>query len=259
MRLMNEANLWLVGGIVRDRLLDVPCKDVDISVEFHDAPITPEVGLERLQSFLTEEGWEICDVTEDKGVVKAKSPKDHPFRSLGDAVVDFVLCRKEGPYSDGRRPDWVNIGTFEDDLQRRDFTVNALAVPIEHAHGFGLEHVITLGNGIDDVRTKTLRFVGEPEQRIREDALRVMRALRFCVTKGFRMAPSTHAALTRPETAELLALISEERREDELNRMLRFDTLDTLDCLERLPKHLRRSIFAGRVRLTTTLKKGTKR
>lgn len=91
--------------------------------------------------------------------------------------------------------------------------------------------------------------------RIREDALRVMRALRFGVTKDFVLEPESADAICSREAAELLANISEERRADELSKMFRYDTEASLDCLASIPAELRAAIFAGRVRLDSTLKR----
>lgn len=161
-------------------------------------------------------------------------------------VADFVLARKDGPSSDGRRPDWVIPGTLDDDLARRDFTVNAIARAVDGT-------LIDPFNGQDDIKFGTLRFVGDAGQRISEDGLRVMRAFRFVVTKGFVFAPGMVDVLTTGFAAEMLGKVSVERIREELIKMFKFDTLASLQLLGSLPVHTRQAIFRDGLRLDATL------
>lgn len=242
---MTKFRIFDVGGFVRDALLGIHSKDRDCSVVIEGAgALTVDEGFAMMRDHLVSEGFTIFVETPEHGTIRANPPMK------GDLPGDFVLARCEGPYSDGRRPDWVRIGTLADDLDRRDFTVNALAREV------GTDVIIDRHDGLADLETRTLRFVGKPEDRIREDALRVMRAVRFAVTKGFSFSPETVAALHAPEVPELLARISEERREQELKTMFGgAPTTVVLDALSSLPADLREAMFSGRVRLTSTLKK----
>lgn len=242
--------MYLVGGIVRDMLLRVPSKDHDFSVVLSDAEKDAIKDLSSdafayMRLKLEDRGVEIFVETPEFLTIRGRFSKTDP--EYPGIAADFVLARKDSKGSDGRRPDYVLPGTLEDDLARRDFTVNALAMKDGK--------IIDLFGGQKDLETKTLRFVGDPVERIHEDALRVMRALRFCVTKGFEMTPFTRLVIYNEMVPPLLAKISEERRADELSKMFRFDTEATLDCLAEIPKPLRAAIFAGRVRLDSTLRK----
>lgn len=239
-----KFRIFDVGGFIRDELLGKFSKDRDCAVVIEGAgDLSVDEGFALMRDHLVSQGFTIFVETPEHATIRANPP------TKGDLPADFVLARKDGPYSDGRRPDWVKVGTLADDLDRRDFTVNALAREV------GTDTIIDRHNGMWDLRTRVLRFVGDPEQRIREDALRVMRGLRFCVTKGFTIPSETLDAIRAPEVPEMLAAISEERREQELKLMFAADTLHSLDLLSALPRGLREAIFAGRVRLTSTLKK----
>lgn len=234
-----------VGGFVRDALIGVPSKDRDCSVVIENAPadLTVEAGFSLLRDHLVAEGFRIFVETPEHATIRALPPV------RGDLTADFVLARKDGPSSDGRRPDFVTIGTLADDLDRRDFTVNALARDCVTGE------LHDRHNGVGDLEARILRFVGDPMDRIREDGLRIMRALRFHVTRGFAFAPDVVDALHDPSVPALLARVSDERREAELRSMFsRADTVEVLGLFASLPRPLVDAIFAGRVRLTSTLK-----
>ena len=240
--------MYLVGGIVRDMLLGVPSKDHDFSVVM--PPGTPE-PFSAMRKSLEERGVEIFVETEEFLTIRGRfSRTDQEYPGI---AADFVLARKDSSTSDGRRPDYVEPGTLYDDLARRDFTVNAMAL----TRGASEEILIDPFNGRKDLENMKLRFVGDPMTRIREDALRVMRAYRFCVTKGFTFEYETYEAIENnvEEICALLRKISEERRADELAKMFNYDTLGSLDILYKMDERLAASVFAGRVRLTSTLKK----
>lgn len=242
---MTTFRIFDVGGFVRDGLLGVRSKDRDCTVVIENGPsgLTIDDGFGLLRDFLTAEGFRIFVETPEHATIRALPPV------RGDLTADFVLARKDGPSTDGRRPDFVTVGTLADDLDRRDFTVNAIARDcvtgeLHDRHG-----------GQADLAAGILRFVGDPMTRIREDGLRIMRALRFNVTRGFTFAPNVIEALHNPEVPALLARVSEERRENELRTMFdRASTLDVMDLFATLPRELVEAIFAGRVRLTSTLK-----
>lgn len=238
-------HIFDVGGFVRDGLLGLRSKDRDCSVVIENAPagMTVDDGFALMEHHLVATGFKVFVRTPEHATIRALPPERTGL------TADFVLARKDGPSSDGRRPDFVTIGTLADDLARRDFTVNAMARDCVTGE------LHDNHDGLTDLGTRTLRFVGDPMARIREDGLRIMRALRFNVTRGFTFAPDVIAALHDPEVPALLARVSEERREAELRTMFtRATTLDVMDLLATLPRDLVEAIFAGRVRLTSTLK-----
>lgn len=235
------VRLYEVGGCVRDSLLGIKAKDVDFAVEAPSfdamlAHIEQDLGL---KVFLSKPEF---------FTVRAGVPEGHKLRErCKDA--DFVLCRKDGPSTDGRRPDFVEAGTILDDLARRDFAVNAMA-----RDPFTGELIDPHG-GQRDLQFRVLQFVGDPLTRIREDGLRVMRAYRFAVTKGLRIVPNTDNALRSPEAAEMLQKVSVERIREELEKMLAFNTFLTLNYLtDHMTGDVLRATFRGGLRLSATLK-----
>lgn len=244
--------LFLVGGIIRDRILGKNSKDIDFTVVASDTTFGVDVTFNAMVAWLAHEhGVDFHVLHPDKGTARGVFPSagsGHAHGWWAGMDCDFVLARKDGTYSDGRRPDFVEVGTREDDQLRRDFTVNSIAQDVDTGEWFDPH------GGMKDLETMTLRFVGDPMDRIREDSVRILRALRFVVTKGFTFATETRAALTSPVTIARLALATAEMRAEELEKMLRHDTVATLDLLDTFPADFRQAMFAGRVRLTSTLK-----
>ena len=220
-----SVKLFEVGGCVRDGLLGLKSKDVDFAVE---AP-----SFEVMEEHIAGMGLKIFLSKPEFLTIRAGVPKGHWLRErCSDA--DFVLCRKDGPSTDGRRPDFVEPGTIFDDLARRDFTVNAIARdPVTG-------ELIDPHDGADDLRMRLLRFVGDGEQRIKEDGLRILRGVRFSLTKG--LAIDEPWLFNSELTGQQLLGVATERIRDELNKMLAFDTRRTLVILEQFP-HLRDAIF----------------
>jgi tRNA nucleotidyltransferase/poly(A) polymerase len=160
-----KVTLYQVGGSVRDEYLGVPCYDRDYSAVVADG------GWPELLKWAEEYMDDVFLVTPEFLTIRGKKDGD---------VIDIVMARKEGEYSDGRHPDEVEPGTLEEDLARRDFTMNAMAKSPE-----GL--LIDPFNGVDDIDERVIRCVGSTADRFREDALRAVRAMRFSITKGFTM------------------------------------------------------------------------
>jgi len=257
--------MFEVGGVVRDELLGVKSKDVDfVCVLTNDEK---ELIYQRNQSpfdfmanTLADMGFKIFLETPEFLTVRAQFPgkgytinhtdgfyrpyEGERFRGL---TADFVLARKESDYTDGRRPDKVEPGTLEDDLARRDFCMNAIA---KAADGSFIDPY----NGRKDINDGIIRAVGNPFERLTEDALRAVRALRFKVTKGFSL---DHDLIWAMQSAAVLDAIenkiSDERIKDELSKMFRFDTVASLMVLNSYPA-LTKAMFAGSVSLDATMK-----
>jgi tRNA nucleotidyltransferase (CCA-adding enzyme) len=155
------------------------------------------------------------------------------------------VARAEGTYTDGRRPDKVIPGRLIDDLRRRDFTMNAIA---KDSTG----NLIDPFNGREDIQRGLIRAVGNAEDRISEDALRGLRAIRFAVTKGFFIHKDINRYLRTTKFRESLKSVSQDRVREEMHKAFKHDTVLTLDYLDRYG--LLHTIFANGLWLEPTTK-----
>lgn len=243
--------MYEVGGCVRDEILGVPSKDIDFSVVLEErelnylgvSSITND-PFEYMVMRLKEMGFKIYQETPEHLTIRGKFPRDHAEHPGLDA--DFVLARKDGQYTDGRRPDSVEPGSLYDDLARRDFTMNAIA---KDMHSY-----LDPFHGMEDIKNRIVVAVGEPMERLTEDALRAVRAVRFAVTKGFVIEHNLARAMESPRVTDLVKnKISDERIRVELEKMFRYDTLGSLFQLHHYP-HLTEAMFSGSVSLDATMK-----
>jgi poly(A) polymerase len=181
---------YLAGGCVRDQLLGLIAKDEDIAT----SALPDEV--QRLFPRVTEL------TGKSFGVIRVL---------VGDEAFEIAMFRRDGAYTDGRHPESVVPATPEEDAQRRDFTVNGLFYdPVA-------ERLYDYVGGEADLRTKTLRAIGEPADRFAEDHLRLLRAIRFATRLGFKIEPKTWEAIR--VAAPTIRTVSAERIRDELNRI----------------------------------------
>ena len=179
---------WVVGGCVRDALLGRTPKDYEICTR-----ALPE------QTRAVFAGHQLILAGEKHGTVGVV---------VEGQTVEITTYRTEGTYADSRHPDWVSfVGAIDQDLARRDFTVNAMA----WSPNRGLRDPF---GGRADLETKTLRAVGEPEQRFREDALRILRGIRFCAAYGLEPEEKTLGAMFSQRS--LMDRLARERVYDEL-------------------------------------------
>ncbi len=191
-RRLHEAGhvAYFAGGCVRDLLMGLESKDYDVAT---DAP--PDRVRE---VFINTQA-----VGAAFGVILVR---------LGRSVVEVATFRSDGDYLDGRRPSTIRFATAEEDARRRDFTINGLFFdPI-------LEQVHDYVGGQADLKSKTLRAIGEPSHRFDEDYLRLLRAIRFSARFGLQIEPATASAIR--SHAPLLKGISPERVAEELRLML---------------------------------------
>ena len=224
------VKVFRVGGAVRDQFLNRPNKDVDFAVEAE--------SYEAMKEYIVANGGKIYLETPEFFTIRGKMP------NLGDA--DFVLCRKDGQYSDGRRPDNVVRGTIMDDLSRRDFCMNAIAVDVETGK------VLDPFGGEADIFMNLIRAVGSAKERINEDPLRLLRAMRFSVTLNFAPHPDLIELLSDPDMSKkMMKTVSHDRVREEMDKMFKTDTLRTLKVLERFP-HVRDAVFGGNLWLKAT-------
>jgi poly(A) polymerase/tRNA nucleotidyltransferase (CCA-adding enzyme) len=196
---------YLIGGCVRDILLERKPKDWDITTN-----ATPDQIIALFPDTFYENSYGTVGVvfeeTEDKTL----------------KVIEVTPYRLESEYSDNRRPDSVTFSQkLEDDLQRRDFTINAIALNIEgegDTNGLYKGQLIDLYKGQDDLAEKTLRTVGNPHERFQEDGLRILRAVRIATEIGFTINQETTEAIVK--YASLLNNIAKERINVEFTSIL---------------------------------------
>jgi putative nucleotidyltransferase with HDIG domain len=194
--LENEGFLaYLVGGCVRDLLMDRKPKDWDI---------TTNAIPEQIISFFPKTVYENIFGTV---AVTHETVSDETAK-----IIEVTPFRIEGKYSDNRHPDSIIFSqNIEDDLKRRDFTINALALDSKG-------QIIDLYKGQEDIKDKIIRSVGNANERFREDALRMLRAVRFAVQLGFEIDPITERAIV--ENSHLIKAISIERIRDEFTKIV---------------------------------------
>lgn len=208
-RKLNSAGFqgYAVGGCVRDLLLNKEPKDWDI---------TTNAKPEDIQSLFPEHVYE-----NTFGTVAVKTPP--LMTKAGQAgsekpeleLIEVTPYRIEGKYTDKRHPDEVKFtDKLEDDLSRRDFTINAMAMDLDGK-------VVDLFNGQEDLRSKTVRTVGESGERFSEDALRLLRAVRFATILDFRLEKKTLEAIDK--NADWLMAVSKERIRDEFIKIINSD------------------------------------
>ncbi|MCX7049152.1 MAG: CCA tRNA nucleotidyltransferase [Candidatus Sumerlaeota bacterium] len=181
---------YWVGGCVRDRLLEIEAKDYDIATSARpDEVVALFPG-----ASLVGASFGVVVVTQE------------------DVAFEVATFRSDGEYIDHRHPQEVSFGTVEQDARRRDFTINALFYdPVA-------DRLLDFAGGRQDIQDRLLRCVGNPRARFSEDALRLMRAVRFAVRFCMTIEPETWTALQ--EKAPLIEAISPERVRDELIMML---------------------------------------
>jgi tRNA nucleotidyltransferase/poly(A) polymerase len=186
---------WIVGGAVRDLLLDIPSSEWDVTTN-----ATPE----QIQPLFTE-----CFYDNEYGTVKVAGKHIREQFGLVEGEIDdsilydITTYRSESEYSDKRRPDSVEWGkTIEEDLKRRDFTINAIAINLKG-------EIVDPYDGQDDLKDKLIKAVGNPSERFEEDALRIMRAIRLSAQLGFMI--EGHTLLALKEKVPNLKAISWER------------------------------------------------
>ena len=189
--------LW-AGGCVRDLTLGLTPSDYDVAT---DARPDQVIGLFPRRT---------VPVGESFGVVRVRGAYGNGHE------VEVATFRSDGAYIDGRRPDSVVFTTPRLDAERRDFTINGMFYdPVT-------EEVIDYVGGLNDLRDKVLRAIGDPSARFREDKLRLLRAARFAARFGFRIDPATRGALVA--MADQLPVVAAERIAQELRRMLVHET-----------------------------------
>jgi tRNA nucleotidyltransferase/poly(A) polymerase len=225
---MEEFKFYEVGGCVRDELLGLKSKDIDYVA-------VPDEGLLEtityadtmfsiLETYLRNKGFEIFLITPDCFTIRAKFPKDHKYQG----IADFVMSRKEVGYIPNTRQPMIVPGTLRDDLIRRDFTLNALAKDEDG-------NIIDMFDGMWALKNKILITPQDAVKTFDDDALRIIRGVRFSITKGFSMHTDITNAIKHYNYESKMKVVSTERIREELLKCFKFDTLKTLSELNRFP------------------------
>jgi len=185
---------YWAGGCVRDQLLGRVPKDYDVATNATPPEIRRLFGRKRTLA-----------IGAAFGVITVLGPKPA-------GMIEVATFREDAAYSDGRHPDRVTFSSAREDALRRDFTINGLFYdPLA-------EEVIDFVGGREDLTAKIIRAIGQPRQRIGEDKLRMLRAIRFAATFGFEVHPDTLAAIR--EMAPQITVVSAERIAMEMRRLL---------------------------------------
>lgn len=206
---------YAVGGCVRDLLRSEKPKDWDV---------TTNARPEKIQEIFPESFYENTFLT-----VTVRTGSDDPVC----AEIEITTYRAEGKYTDKRHPDEIRFAqTIEDDLSRRDFTINAIALGVD-------KNIIDPCGGVADLNQKIIRAVGDPETRFGEDALRMLRAVRLSAQLDFAIEKKTRAAIEK--LSGTVALIAKDRIRDEFLKIIATprakDGIETLHDLGLL-KHI---------------------
>jgi tRNA nucleotidyltransferase/poly(A) polymerase len=236
---MSLFTFYEVGGKVRDEILGLQSKDVDYVAVPNDALLEKYQDAYEmfviLETFLTNEKFEIFLSTPDCFTIRAKFPKDHKYQG----VADFVMARKEIGYVPNTRTPIVKPGTLYDDLERRDFTLNALA---KDEDGTIIDHF----NGLEDLKNGVLRTPLPTKVTFNDDPLRILRAIRFSITKGFTIPGTMAITMESYNYEDKMGVVSLERIREELFKCFKHDTIQTLRVLNEFPT-LRDYIFKNNI------------
>lgn len=183
---------WIVGGAVRDHLLGHAIEDAD------EIDITTDARPDRLAGLFRS----TFPIGKAFGVMQVR---------MGGHCFEVATFRSDGAYRDGRRPEEVRFGTVEEDVQRRDFTVNALLFDVNQ------RKIVDLVGGERDLERRLIRCIGDPVERFGEDALRLLRAVRFGTSADFTIEAGTLAAIK--QCCDRMTLVAGERIHDELQKI----------------------------------------
>lgn len=198
-KIANQLNqpAFVIGGFVRDQILNRETKDIDI--------VTLGSGIELAKKISKEL---------DSSPVKIFKNFGTAMILVNDIEIQFVGARKESYRSDSRNP-IVENGTIEEDQNRRDFTVNALAISLNKSN-YG--EFIDPFNGLNDLKSKVLKTPLNPDITFSDDPLRMMRAIRFCSQLDFKIEDITLAAIKK--NIDRIKIVAQERITEELNKII---------------------------------------
>ena len=219
---MRKFKEYLVGGVVRDEILGLSNKDLDYVFVFEelDENQTADECFNEMYQNIQERG-EIFLSTPSCYTIRYKDRKTKE-------VKDVVMARKEIGYIEGTRTPIVKPGTLYDDLERRDATLNALA---KDENG----EIIDYFNGLTHLKYGILRTPLDPIKTFDDDPLRIIRFIRFSITKGFTIPDDIWKVMRGYDYENKMGVVSTERIREELLKCFKFDTLKTLRTLTEYP------------------------
>jgi len=201
---------YLVGGCVRDLLMNKEPKDWDVTTNARPEQIVSLFDKTIYENTFGTVGVVIRETQNEDvshGTLEPRTSKPEP-----NFIIEVTPYRIETKYSDFRHPDEVKFSdNLKDDLKRRDFTINALALDSKG-------HLVDPFNGLKDIKDKILKAVGNPEDRFKEDALRMLRAVRFSCQFNFSVAYETMESILK--NSDLIRKISAERIHDEFIKII---------------------------------------
>lgn len=242
--MIGDFKFYEVGGKIRDELLGLTNKDVDyvavpteaVYSKIHpcEAQLSPaRLMFKALKNYLEEQKFEIFLVTPECYTIRAKFPEGYKYQG----VADFVMARKEVGYVPGTRIPIVEPGNLYDDLSRRDFTINAMAKDPDTGE------IIDYFGGMEDLKSKILRTPLDTYVTLDDDPLRILRGIRFSITKNFGFSNSLFNAIYNYDYESKMSVVSEERIREELVKCFKHDTSRTLFALCIVYKSLGDYIF----------------
>lgn len=192
----NGYQAYFVGGYVRDIVLNNSFSDIDIATN-----AKPEEVISLFD--------EVIPTGIKHGTVTVVCDKE---------LFEVTTFRSDGKYSDGRHPDKVSfVNTLEEDLSRRDFTINSMAMDIN-------EKIVDIFGGEKDLKLRLIKAVGNPDERFKEDPLRMLRAVRFSAKLGFNIERYTKMSIRK--NCDLIKSIARERIDDELKKIILSDNIE---------------------------------
>lgn len=217
-QILNKAGYTALfaGGYVRDKIMKRTVNDIDIATNAKPNEIKKVLGAKKIK---------YIEIGEKFGVIAAVIPKS----KKENFIFEIATFRQDFGSKDSRHPEKIKlINDPKEDAIRRDFTINGLFMEIPSTKSQALNKfqitnfkwgkVLDCVNGIDDIKSKTIRFIGNPDERINEDALRMMRAIRFACQLNFFIEQKSFGALIKNNN--LIKEISAERIKDEMNKIL---------------------------------------
>lgn len=209
----NGFKLFLVGGCVRDAILNKDIKDYDLATDAIPDKVEEILNKANLRTLPTGKAF---------GVINVFTDQDE---------YEVATFRSDDSYTDGRRPDSVTFGSIENDAARRDLTINALYYDLE------TREIIDLVGGLNDIKNGIIRTVGKPEDRFKEDRLRILRTIRFSARFGSNLDELTDSALKVDASLDgisgerirdefIKGLISSKSQKHFLNMILKYKLFD---------------------------------
>ena len=214
-----NVETYAVGGFVRDKILDRSTKDLDIVCVGDGiklaAAVAEKFNPKPQVSFFKNFGTAQIKVKSQKSKTENNSLAENGEEAFFE--IEFVGARKESYSSDSRKPA-VEVGTLTDDQNRRDFTINALAISL-NKNNYG--ELVDPFNGVNDIELQTIQTPLDPDITFSDDPLRMMRAIRFATQLNFNIKQETFDSIKK--NAARINIISQERITDELNKIMMSD------------------------------------